>query len=63
MLRQVGEDVEKNYYELEKAGVEPDEIMLPTPADRAARRDPVLARAVAMAGGALSPEDAGRLFK
>jgi len=37
--------------------------VLPTPADLAARRDPVLARAVALAVSALSPEDAGRLFK
>jgi carboxyl-terminal processing protease len=48
---------------LEKAGVQPDEMILPTPADLAARRDPVLAAAIAMAGGSMTPEEAGRLFK
>jgi carboxyl-terminal processing protease len=48
---------------LEKSGVEPDEIVLPSPADLAAGRDPVLARAVALAGASLTAEEAGRLFK
>ena len=48
---------------LEKTGVTPDEIVLPTAADVAASRDPVLARAVAALGGTLTPEAAGRLFK
>ena len=48
---------------LEKAGVQPDEMILPTPADLAARRDPVLAAAIAMAGGSMTSEEAGRLFK
>jgi C-terminal processing protease CtpA/Prc len=48
---------------LEKAGVEPDEALTPSPADLAAGRDPVLARAVALGGGTLTPEEAGRLFK
>lgn len=48
---------------LERVGVEPDKMVLPTPADLAARRDPVLAAAIAMAGGSITPEQAGKLFK
>jgi C-terminal processing protease CtpA/Prc len=48
---------------LEKAGVEPDELLLPTPRDLAAGRDPVLAHAIELAGASLTPEEAGRLFK
>jgi C-terminal processing protease CtpA/Prc len=48
---------------LEKVGVQPDEVLLPSPADLAARRDPVLAAAIAMAGGSMTAEEAGRLFK
>jgi C-terminal processing protease CtpA/Prc len=47
---------------LEKAGVAPDEVLLPSQDDLAAGRDPVLARAVALAGGSLTPEEAGALF-
>jgi C-terminal processing protease CtpA/Prc len=48
---------------LEHVGVEPDDTVLPTPSDLAAGRDPVLAHAVALAGGSLTAEEAGRLFK
>jgi carboxyl-terminal processing protease len=48
---------------LEKAGVEPDEQLLPSPSDLAAGLDPVLAAAIAMAGGSLTPDQAGKLFK
>lgn len=47
---------------LEHAGVVPDEIVLRTPADLAAGRDPALARAVALLGGTLDPVAAGKMF-
>lgn len=47
---------------LERVGVTPDEVLLPSPDDLRVGRDPVLARAVAAAGGSLSPEEAAQLF-
>jgi C-terminal processing protease CtpA/Prc len=47
---------------LESVGVTPDEVSLPTAADVAAFRDPVLSRAAALLGVTLSPEEAGKLF-
>lgn len=47
---------------LEHVGVTPDELLLPTAADLAAGRDPVLSRAVALAGGTLDPAASGKLF-
>jgi C-terminal processing protease CtpA/Prc len=47
---------------LEGAGVIPDEIKLPTAADLAANRDPVLAYAASLLGIVISPEGAGALF-
>ena len=47
---------------LEHVGVVPDEIVLPSATDLAARRDPALARAVQMLGGTITPEAAGKFF-
>ncbi|MBA2683853.1 MAG: hypothetical protein H0U66_05130 [Gemmatimonadaceae bacterium] len=47
---------------LEGVGVKPDELLLPTAADLAAHRDPVLARAIALAGVPITPEKAGSLY-
>jgi carboxyl-terminal processing protease len=47
---------------LEHAGVIPDELLLPTGADMAAKRDPVLSRAAELLGYRLDPETAGTLF-
>jgi C-terminal peptidase prc len=47
---------------LEKIGVTPDEIVLPTGKDLAESKDPVLAYASKLAGVELSPEKAGTFF-
>ena len=46
----------------EGTGIIPDEVVLASGADLAARRDPVLARALARLGIQMSPEAAGKLF-
>jgi len=47
---------------LERVGVIPDELKLPTPSDLAAKLDPVLAYAASLAGVTISPEKAGGMF-
>jgi C-terminal processing protease CtpA/Prc len=47
---------------LEHAGVTPDERILPTAADMAQGRDPVLSKAAKLAGVELDPGAAGKLF-
>jgi C-terminal processing protease CtpA/Prc len=47
---------------LENVGVEPDEVMLPTAADLAEGRDPVLSRAASLCGVTLDPKKAGSFF-
>ena len=47
---------------IEHVGLTPDELMLPTAADLATKRDPVLAHAVELAGGKLDSETAGGMF-
>jgi carboxyl-terminal processing protease len=47
---------------LEKTGVVPDEELLPTGADLAAGRDPVLSRAAESVGVKLDPVEAGKMF-
>jgi len=49
-------------FTLEKVGVTPDEVLLPTAADLAAGRDPVLARAIALLGGTMTAEQAGKFY-
>jgi C-terminal processing protease CtpA/Prc len=47
---------------LEKTGVNPDENLLPSAADLAAKRDPVLARAADLVSVKLDAAKAGSLF-
>jgi len=54
--------VMKDGHSLEKMGVTPDEVLLPSGADLASGRDPVMARAAKLAGLDLDSVAAGKLF-
>jgi hypothetical protein len=47
---------------LERVGVVPDELKLPTASDLAKKSDPVLAYALSLVGVDITPEKAGMLF-
>jgi len=47
---------------LERVGVVPDEVLLPTAEDIAAGRDPVLSRAASLCGVTIDPKAAGEFF-
>jgi C-terminal processing protease CtpA/Prc len=58
----VGDVVMSDGKSLENVGVTPNEMLLPTGADLAAKRDPALARATELAGVPIDAEKAGTLF-
>lgn len=58
----VADVIMKDGKSLERAGVVPDEAILPTQDDLAAGRDPVLARAATMLGASIDASAAGKLF-
>jgi C-terminal processing protease CtpA/Prc len=47
---------------LDRRGVTPDELILPSAPDLAAGRDPVMARAAELCGVKMNPEAAGSIF-
>jgi hypothetical protein len=47
---------------LEGVGITPDESLLPTAVDLAAKRDPALSRAASLVGVELPSDKAGKMF-
>jgi C-terminal processing protease CtpA/Prc len=47
---------------LEKTGVDPDILVLPTPQDLASKKDPTMAKAAGLIGVRITPEEAGGMF-
>jgi C-terminal processing protease CtpA/Prc len=58
----VADLIMKDGKSLEKVGVMPDIVLLPTPQDMSAKRDVVLAKALQMVGIDVTPEVAGTFF-
>ena len=58
----VADIIMKDGQSLERVGVVPDDVLVPTQEDLAAGRDPVLARAATSLGATLDPVAAGKLF-
>ena len=48
---------------IEHVGVQPDELVIPSGEDLAKQRDPALAKAIALLGGNITPDAAGKLFR
>jgi len=58
----VADLIMKDGKSIEKIGVTPDTVIIPTGADLAASRDPVLSAALASVGVKMSPENAAKIF-